>query len=302
MGMGLREPAGPEFAESSSPSGLHIRRLGEHDLPEMEAFLATQPGYSLFLTANLSYLHSSMELVRYWGAFTEERLAAVLMMVGRRAMMCSEPKGAAPMERLAQVAAQHQMDFPMGQPRCVDALLAAAAGRTFPNRREHYLAEYRMGAAIDEKTATIVPVPPGAMVRRAEIRDLEALTTLYYRTDGFELLGRDQLRRVLSGRIRGLRTWIAEVDGFLCSAASTSAESRDAAMIGGVWTDPKMRNRGMSTVVVSSLSRELRGESRRTFLFYRIDNAAAAQVYLHAGYTRIGGWSVAQLNEPVPGE
>jgi uncharacterized protein len=301
--MGLREPAGPEFPENSLPSGHQIRRLGEHDLPEMEAFLATQPGYSLFLTANLSYLHSSMELVRYWGAYTEERLTAVLMMVGRRTMMCSEPKGTQPMAmaHLAQVAVQHQMDFAMGQPQCVDALLAAS-WRSLPNRREHYLAEYRMGAANDEKTTTIVPMPLGALVRRAEIYDLEALTALYYRTDGFELLGRDQLRRVLSSRIRGLRTWIAEVDGFLCSAASTSAESPDAAMIGGVWTAPKMRNRGLSTVVVSALSRELHEEGRRTFLFYQIDNAAAAQVYLHAGYSRIGRWSVAQLCEPGPGK
>jgi uncharacterized protein len=298
--MGLHEPAGPEFAEGSSPSGHQIRRLGEHDLPEMEAFLATQPGYSLFLTANLSYLHLSIELIRYWGAYTGECLAAVLMMVGRRAMICSPPEGIE-LEALAQVAVQHQMDFTMGQPRCVDALLAAS-GRALSNRREHYLAEHRRGAAKGEKTTTIVPVPPGALVRRAELHDLEGLTALYYRSDGFELLGRDQLRRVLSGRIRGLRTWVAEVDGLICSAASTSAESRDAAMIGGVWTAPKMRNRGLSTVVVSALSRELHEEGRRTFLFYRIDNTAASQVYLHAGYSRIGRWSVAQLCEPGPGE
>jgi GNAT superfamily N-acetyltransferase len=216
-------------------------------------------------------------------------------------MICSPPEGIE-LGTLAQVAVQHQMDFTMGLPRCVDALLAAASGSALPNRREHYLAEHRGGAANGEKTATVVPVPPGALVRRAELHDLEALTALYYRTEGFELLGRDQLRRVLSGRIRGLRTWVAEVDGLISSAASTSAESQDAAMIGGVWTAPEMRNRGLSTVVVSALSRELQEEGRRAYLFYRIDNAAAAQVYLHAGYSRIGRWSVVQLGEPVPGE
>jgi GNAT superfamily N-acetyltransferase len=301
MGMGLHQPVGPEFAENSSPSGYRIRRLGEHDLTEIEAFLATLPGYGLFLSANLSYLHSSMELVRYWGAYTGERLDAVLMMVGRRAMMCSEPEGTPLMMRLARVAVQHQLDFTMGQPQCVDALLAALGSKP-ENRREHYLAEYRRGAMRDEKISTIVPVPPGALVRRAQLDDLEGLTALYYRTDGFELLGRDQLSRVLAGRIQGLRTWVAELDGLLCSAASTSAESRDAAMIGGVWTAPRMRNRGLSTAVVSALSCELCEEGRRAFLFYRIDNKAAAQVYLHAGYSRIGRWSVAQLGEPIPGE
>jgi GNAT superfamily N-acetyltransferase len=263
----------------------------------METFLAAQPGYSLFLTANLSYLHSSMELARYWGAYTGERLAAILMMVGRRAMLYSREEGTEPMALLAQVAVQQQMNFTMGQPRCVDALISACGYRV-ENRREHYLAEYRRGAPDDEKATTITPVPPGALVRRAQLRDLSALTSLYYRTEGFELLGKDQVRHILYGRVRGLRTWVAEVDGLLCSAASTSAESRDAAMIGGVWTAPKMRNRRLATVVVSALSRELREEGRRAFLFYRIDNTAAAHVYLHAGYSRIGHWSVAQLAPP----
>ena len=236
-----------------------------------------------------------MDLVRYWGTYTGGRLAAVLMMVGRRAMICSEP--GIDLVALAQIALEQRLDFTMGQPRCVDALLKVAERRGLENRQEHYLAEYRRGAPDDDKT-TAVSVPPGALVRRAQLSDLEALTTLYYRTDGFEFLGKDQLRRALYGRIRGLRTWVAEVGGCVSSAASTSAESRDAAMIGGVWTDPEMRNRGLSTAVISALSRELREEGRRTFLFYLIDNLAAAQVYLHAGYSRTGRWSVAQLYGP----
>ena len=104
------------------------------------------------------------------------------------------------------------------------ALLKVAERCGLENRQEHYLAEYRRGAPDDDKT-TAVSVPPGALVRRAQPTDLEALTTLYYRTDGFEFLGKDQVRRTLYGRIRSLRTWVAESEGRLLSAASTSAET-----------------------------------------------------------------------------
>ena len=114
------------------------------------------------------------------------------------------------------------------------------------------------------------------------------LPALYYRADGFESAGKDQVRRTMYGRIRSLRTWVAESQGQLQSAASTSAETAQAAMIGGVWTAPVARNRGLSTAVTAALSRELLAEGRRPYLFYLTDNAAAARVYSQVGFSTIG--------------
>ncbi len=262
----------------------------------MAALFATNPGYSLFLSENLAYLHSRTDLVRYWGAYSGRHLAAVLMMVGHRAIMYSDP-GIDSLP-LAQVAREQQVDFIMGQPAGIDALLQLFAGLRPMLRQEHFLAEYEPP---NERTPSIA-LPPGALVRRAHTGDLEALTRLYYRTDGFESLGKDQLRRTMYSRIRTLRTWLAEAEGRVVSAASTSAETGDAAMIGGVWTAPELRKRGFSTAVVSAMSRELAKEGRRPFLFYLTDNTAAARVYLRVGYSPIGRWSVVQLAPPEPGE
>jgi hypothetical protein len=287
MGNDLREQA--PLLRSKAPE-LRVRRLSEQDQPSLEAFLATYPGYSLFLSANLVYLHANMDLVRYWGGYAGEHLAAVLMMVGRRAMISTEP--CLDLSPLARIAALEQVDFMMGQPEGVDALLGELpTGARLERREEHYLAELALPAG----EMRVMTVPPGVMIRRARPSDLEALTTLYYHADGFESAGKDQVRRTMYGRIRSLRTWVAESQEQLQSAASTSAEIAQAAMIGGVWTAPAARNRGLSTAVTAALSRELIAEGRRPYLFYLIHNAAAAHVYSQVGFATIGRWSVIYL-------
>jgi len=280
-------PHGIPGESRQSPS--RICRLSEQDQPLMEALFATGQGYTLFLSANLSYLHSSIDLVRYWGAYIGRHLAAVLMMVGRRAMMYAEP--GIDLSLLAEIATQQQVDFTMGQPECVDSLLQLPVGRRVERREEHFLAEY----VLPRSHMPAIVTPPGTLIRRAHPSDLEALTTLYFRTDGFESLGKDQVRRTLYGRIRSLRTWVAEEQGWLQSAASTSAETSDAAMIGGVWTAPDVRRRGLSSAIMAALSRELIEEGRRPFLFYLTDNVAAAHVYSRVGYSAIGRWSIVHL-------
>lgn len=106
------------------------------------------------------------------------------------------------------------------------------------------------------------------------------------------------MRRTLYGRIRSLRTWVAEEQGRLESAASTSAETSDAAMIGGVWTAPDVRGRGLSSAIMAALTRELIEEGRRPFLFYLTDNVVAAHVYSRVGYSRVGRWSIVHLASP----
>ena len=297
MGMDLWEPDWQRFSSETELPALRIRPLGEHDQPLMEALFADSPGYSLFLRVNLSYLQSSRDLVRYWGAFRGPQLAAALMIVGRRAMLYAEPGiDQSTLAQLADVAGAHGVDFTMGQPAWVDAVLHTCGGQRYVQRQEHFLAEY---AASGDSTPPIV-VPPGALIRRAHLGDLDALTSLYYRTDGFESAGEDQLRRTLYSRIRTGRTWIAEAEECVVSAASTSAETDTAAMIGGVWTESRMRRRGFSTAVVSAVTRELIEEGRRPFLFYLTENVTAAHVYARVGYSPIGRWSVAYLTPVEP--
>lgn len=278
------------------PERVEVRRLGERHRGALIALLAREPGYAVFLAGNVAASTLKVGLARFWGAFAGGHLHAALMVIGRRAMLYAPP-GAA-VAPLARVAALEGFDFTMGRTDLVDAMLAQYPAAHVERREEHYLAELTEPRAL----ALLAPPPPGVAVRRATPADLDELARLYYRSDGFEDLTPIEVRRAMSGRIRGtLRTWVAETGGRLLAGASTSAEAPDAAMIGGVWTAPAARNRGLSTAVVAALSRELLGERRRTYLFYLTDNAPAARVYARCGFRVAGRWSVAYLNHRLPG-
>ena len=269
-----------------------VRRLDEPDRYALHALLSAEPGFSIFLATNLYSFSLDATFVRYWGMFDGRKLSAALMMVGRRAALYAPP--GCDIQPLARTAALLGADFCMGRRDLVDALLAACEPDRPARREEHFLAEMA-----PEPSGLLPPVvvPAGAIVRRATAPDLDQLTHLYLGTDGFEQLSEDQVRRTMSGRIHSLRTFIADVDGRIVAGASTSAEIPTAAMIGGVWTAPDMRNRGYSSAVVAALTRDLLEEQRRPYLFYLVDNAPAAHVYTKIGFRIVGPWSIAYLNE-----
>ncbi|HST90557.1 MAG TPA: GNAT family N-acetyltransferase [Ktedonobacterales bacterium] len=282
---GQPEPA----ALSARAPGVIMRRLDARDHAALAALLDTDPGRGVFLADTLERYGVTPPFAGFWGAFTGGGLVAALMLVGRRAAPFALP--GADLAPLARVAVSEGLDFTMGRAAEVDALLAALPAGHRVLREEHHLAEHLPPRARE----TPISPPPATTIRRAVPGDLDALARLYFRTDGFEHLTWEHLRQTLDGRIRGLRTYVAETRGRLVSAASTSAETARAAMIGGVWTAPDARNRGHSTAVVAALSRELHGEGRRAFLFYLMDNAPAAVVYARAGYRVAGRWSVAYI-------
>jgi len=278
----------PDAPFPRAPGAL-VRRLDARDHAALAALLESDPGRGAFLADTLERFGVMPPFAGFWGAFAGGGLIAALMLVGRRAAPFALP--GADLAPLARVAVSAGLDFTMGAAVEVDALLAALPAGRRVLREDHHLAECLPSRDMDRP----VSPPPVTTIRRAVPGDRDALARLYFRTDGFEHLTWEQLRQTLEGRIRGLRTYVAETRGCVVSAASTSAETTRAAMIGGVWTAPDARNRGHSTAVVSALSRELRGEGRRPFLFYLVDNAPAAAVYARAGYRVAGRWSVAYI-------
>ncbi len=273
---------------------IEVRRLSERHRAGLTALLDRDPGYGVFLAGNAATLALDGGLARFWGAFSGGHLSAALMIIGRRAILYAPPgqdTGALP-----RIAALEGFDFTMGRNDLVDVMTAQYPAAHVEHREEHYLAELTSTSVL----ASVAPPPTGVTIRRASPTDLDQLTRLYYRSDGFEELTPIQVRRTMSGRVRNpLRTWVAESSGQLLAGASTSAEAPGAAMIGGVWTAPAARNRGLSTAVVTALSRELIAERRRTYLFYLMDNVPAAHVYSRCGFRVTGRWSVAYLRHNI---
>jgi RimJ/RimL family protein N-acetyltransferase len=263
-----------------------VRRLWEGDRAALEVLLAHEPGYSIFLRASLDQVGLRGGTARYWGAFAHERLTAALMLVERRSALYALP--GTDIWSLAEVAGAQGLEFAMGRADLMETTLAANPHRRVERREDHIFAELAPRWWLHRW-----PAPPaGAVVRCADGADVAALARLYTGAAGFEDLSAAQIYETLRTRVDLLRTYLAAVDGEVVAAASTSAETHAAAMIGGVWTDPAWRGRGLSTAVVAALSRALLRERRVPYLFYLIDNVPAARVYARIGYRTIGRWTV----------
>ena len=289
-----------ETAESATPPPLPpptVRRMGPQDEAALLAALAGDRGHALFIASNLLSYGLDGDDPRYWAqlwpavpaTMPEQRdtpvVEAILMRAGGNGNLYALP-GVDP-QPLITVALAERFAFIMGEATVMAQIEARAVGRLRLVERHHF-------ADLPQPRFHTAPfaLPAGATVRRGHPRDVDALARLYFRSSGFEGLSYPQVRNVMMSRLTLLRTHLAEMDGEVVAAAATTAESYEGAMIGGVWTAPHARGRGLSTAVMASLARELLRERRRPHLFYLEDNVPAARVYAKIGFRVTGSWRV----------
>lgn len=86
------------------------------------------------------------------------------------------------------------------------------------------------------------------------------------------------------------RTAYLSVDDEMISSCSTVREGDNSAIVIGVVTNPKYRNKGYSTEVLIGLFNMLLKEGRYPYLFY--NNPAARSVYKKIGLTEVCEWRV----------
>ena len=120
---------------------------------------------------------------------------------------------------------------------------------------------------------------PGHTIRRAIAEDLDALVE-FYADAGSMARSRAAVERPL----RDLRVWVATRDGAIYSAALTNAELATSAMVGGVFTEPGSRNRGLGRAVCSALCADLLHEGKQPVLYWQAP--AAGAVYRKLGFPR----------------
>ncbi len=263
-----------------------IRLLGEADRRAALTLLQRAPALNLYALGNLESLGFDSAISQFWGdvdAIGTLRALLNRYMTG----WVIYGSASADWEGLGQIVDSHPMQAERLQdnPEGVESFLP-------------YLHNYRAQRIETETLMTLAaadfrpqPPPPGATVRRALDTDLDALIALY--ADAQEMRrSAEAVRRPLQSR----RIWIAEVNGRIESVALTNAETADLAMVGGVYTKPDARGRGLSRAVVSALCAELHAQKRQPVLYWV--NPAAGAVYDKLGFRQIGVWRAIRL-EPV---
>jgi predicted GNAT family acetyltransferase len=142
----------------------------------------------------------------------------------------------------------------------------------------------------------IMPATPAGFSepKLAAEGDMERLIDFYQHS--FYSLARLPSRTAWRNRLSeqmAFRTlyFMEDGNGAVISAAQSSAEGGEAAMLGGVATLPEYRGRGLSTCCVGALCRHLFDAGIKSVsLFYLKDNDPAARVYDKLGFKPAGEW------------
>ena len=172
----------------------------------------------------------------------------------------------------------------MGRRRDVERLEAVFAHP--PDTQVNYFILSLVGAP-PPRTAQ---APPDITFRRAGIRDLKALLPLQAAYEEEEVIvdGRDVNSSVVYHNMRSALehhlTYVAERDGVPVAKASTNARGLTYDQIGGVYTVPSERNKGIAGQLMRCLLADIRAQGKNATLFVKQHNEAARAMYDRLGF------------------
>ncbi len=135
---------------------------------------------------------------------------------------------------------------------------------------------------------------PRIAIRLAESGDLEALLPLQIAYEHEEVLTpvhRFDLAACRAALARSLReqlVFVAEESGTIVAKAGTNARGLGYDQIGGIYTLPERRGRGIGASLVGVLVEAIAAAGRGVSLFVKPGNAAALSLYRGLGFEDIG--------------
>ncbi len=266
-----------------------IRLLTDPDREVAFALLNRDPALNLYMLGNMETLGFSQDFCQFWGDWDERDNGPRLRAILNRYMNGWTVYGLADADwpGLARIVD----DYPEPAARLQDNPGGVANFTSFLKRYRLVQAHVEELMRLDAADFHPRPSPSGATVRRATLDDLPALVALY--ADAGDM---SRSPAGVERPLRDTRVMVAEEAGEVVSAALTNAETATLAMIGGVFTPPRARGRGLSQAVCSALCADLLDEGKQPVLYWK--HPAAGAIYHKLGFHPLGQWRSVWL-EPV---
>ncbi|HOW37784.1 MAG TPA: GNAT family N-acetyltransferase [Bacillota bacterium] len=264
-----------------------FRKAHPDECPKILAFARQEPVMNLFLIGDLEFYGMDPEFIEVWTeSDSDDTYQTILLRYHRNFLLYSCTQDYDPREVIRLVTENGGVGF-------------SCSARDFePIRRQlpdGWIIHPMTMARMERLILSDRPLPQARLATPEDADDIaRSLTSIVE----FQVLMSETpeeraatLRRKM---IEGFSTnYIIRRDGKVVANANTSAISRQAAMIGGVFTLPAYRNQGLATSVVSALCQRLLTEGRTPVLFF--ENPNAASIYHHLGFADLGDWIVGKL-------
>ena len=284
-----------------------IRILGAGDETTLAAFFESAPDHSLMQRSNLARAGAGWNGQRYGAVFAavfeDGRVTGVighywngfLLPLVRDIARDFRPLlarllEASPLPVNGVVGGWDQVSATMMHP--------AINGRTVRRCDREILYALPLGALL-------VPAPlrhGEILVRPIAAADVPMLAAwrMEFLVDAFKLARStatfDEAANDLTAALAEGRGWVAEADGRPLAYSGFNAALPDVVQVGGVYTPPFARARGLARSAVAGSLIKARDEgASRAVLFTDVANVAAQRAYAALGFGAIGDWGIARF-------
>ncbi|MGN0729445.1 GNAT family N-acetyltransferase [Treponema sp.] len=88
------------------------------------------------------------------------------------------------------------------------------------------------------------------------------------------------------------RVFAVKIGGTFCAKAQTNSASGSTVQIGGVFTKPEFRSKGIASSLVKKMAQEFQQEGKTAVLFVDKKNAPAIRAYRKAGFKIFGKYKI----------
>lgn len=264
--------------------------MDENDAPLFAQLCAKLPNRMLTPRLNVEVHGFQGKLTKTWGAFENngQALSGILMHYGNT-MVAVDSDGACA-ELFAPIIDQAKGIAGIRGTREIIVGIQGLLNRLTPTDwQESFFMRLPVTAKLNEASSGVA--------RRATMEDLEPLAALYgaagamYRPHS-NVRAKLELSRVFVADDNEIKDGKPRI----LSCALLNVEGSDAALIGGVYTLPFARGRGLASCCTSALCEELLRDNKLPVLFY--ENQIAGRVYRSLGFEEIGRWAVIYVSPP----
>lgn len=278
-----------------------ISNLSDADVPEARAFLASNAETSMFLSSNLTNYGPSLSDHLNSGNFkllkTDSEVQGVFCLT-RRGNLLAETAGAIQhVPEILEACRSEPISIAgvVGEWRIADAIWQALLHEGQISEVLHTSREplYRL-----DLDPSIHHVSTQSTITQLDPDDFERwllLNNAYLKEEGLPVQGSLEQRRAhFDERARSGHWWGLWDDGNLSAIGGLNAVHESTGQIGGVYTVPDQRRRGLATrlmmavITGSMVSHEL----EKLILFTGDTNLAAQRLYESLGFERVGEFAL----------
>ena len=186
----------------------------------------------------------------------------------------------------------------MGEKNIVDSVFKALAEII----KQEKLTEYIYHVMIINDKKDFLPPDNTAdssfIIRKPEISDIRKLLPLQEMYEKEEVLPSESLfdpvlaKKYIQNSVKNRISVICENSGRIISKANTNGDGINFSQIGGVFTLPDFRNRGIGKKVTGKLVEKVIEQGKKPSLFVKQSNLPAAAVYRKLGFTTTSAFKI----------